>query len=447
MPADRAPEIPDFIAELEWRGLLKDCTDEDGLREHLSVRPRLAYCGFDPTADSLTIGNLVPIMCLRHFQRAGHKPIAVMGGGTGLIGDPSGKSAERQLKTKETVQRHIDFQRPIFEALLDFDVEDDRRPEIVNNIDWLESARYIDMLRDVGKHFRVNEMVKRDSVRDRLDREQGISYTEFSYMILQAYDFLRLYEDRGVTVQLGGSDQYGNIVSGCDLIRRATTEPGDEDKDEKAFGLTNRLVTKADGGKFGKTESGAIWLTDASGGREVGTSPYAYYQFWLNTTDADIPRFLRFFTEMTREEVEALEAAHAEAPGKREAQKRLAEEATWLLHGRDKLDRAIAASRALFSGDLADLSESELKEVLAEVPSSDHAKDRLGAGLDPVELLVETGLAKSKREAREFVASGSVSVNGRKLAEGDAVGSGDLLHGSMIAIRRGKKAWHLTRWG
>ncbi len=426
----------DFLGELEWRGLLKDVTDREGLAKHLSTGSRRLYAGFDPTADSLTIGNLVPIMVLAHAKRAGHEAIALMGGGTGLIGDPSGKSAERQLLTRETLEGFVAAQRPIFDSVLG-QVEGPAHT-VLNNADWLTELKYIEVLRDVGKHFSVNMMVQKDSVKSRLhDREQGISYTEFSYMILQAYDFLHLYRELGVTIQCGGSDQFGNIVVGADLIRRVSMEGG-----HASFGFTAPLVTKADGGKFGKTETGAVWLTAAR------TSPYAYYQFWLNCSDADASSFLRIFTFLTRDEIESIEREHAEAPGKRAAQRALAREATRLLHGESEMAQAEAAGRALFSGDIAGLPEATIRDVFAEVPSSEHDKATLGGeGVDLVEMLVETGLAKSKREAREFIANGSVSVNGQGAGEGRRVTAGDLLHGSMIALRRGKKAWHVTRWG
>ena len=438
----------DFLEELAWRGLLHQCTDEQGLRDHLADpdnATRKAYCGFDPTADSLTIGNLVPIMTLIHFARAGHTPVVVMGGGTGLIGDPSGKTAERQLRTTEEIVANVNAQRGIFERA--FEGADMPAPTITNNIDWLGNLGYIEALRDVGKHFSVNMMMQKESVKARLEnREQGISYTEFSYMILQAYDFLRLYKDAGVTIQLGGSDQYGNIVAGMDLIRRIETE--DSDAPSSAFGATVPLVTKADGTKFGKTESGAVWLTapseaDASPNR---TSAYAYYQFWLNASDEDVGKFLRIFTILPREEIESLEARHAEAPGKREAQRALARAATSILHGEEATQRAEAAAGALFSGDIADLDKQTLAEVFASVPSSNHNKQDLAQGADPIDLLVETGLAQSKRQAREFIQAGAVSINGRKLAEGDQITTDDLLHNETIAIRRGKKNWHATRW-
>lgn len=449
----------DLIEELQWRGMLHQATDLEGLRAHLADptgSPRRIYAGFDPTADSLTIGNLVPIMVLRHIQRAGHIPVVVMGGGTGLIGDPSGKSAERQLMTHEKVAHHISRQRPIFSRMLGDDVQ------ILNNADWLANLGYLEALRDIGKFFSVNMMIQKDSVRSRLqDREHGITYTEFSYMILQAYDFAYLFEKKGVTVQCGGSDQYGNIVTGADLIRRmvavdigahayALGEPNREllgeakkvssGETKVAFGFTAPLITKADGGKFGKTESGAIWLTAER------TSPYAYYQFWLNTADADVGRFLRTFTLLERAEIERLERELASNPGAREAQKRLAYEATSLLHGQAEVDAAVSASQALFSGDISSLPEATLRQVLADVPSTERDRSGLEAGVDVTELLVELGLATSKRQSREFLESGSVSVNGVKIDAGTRLTSGHLLHGSMVAIRRGKKSWHLVIW-
>lgn len=434
----------DLIDELKWRGLLHQCTDEAGLREHLKDpegSPRKIYAGFDPTAPSLTIGNLVPVMLLAHVKRAGHVPVVLMGGGTGLIGDPSGKSAERTLMTRETVEAHINAQRPIFDRVLGGEkVRGAHAHTIVNNADWLTKISFIDALRDIGKFFSVNMMMQKESVKARLEnREQGISYTEFSYMILQAYDFAYLYEHEGVTVQVGGSDQFGNIVAGADLIRRQHAARGDEAA--HAFGLTAPLVTKADGGKFGKTESGAVWLTADR------TSPYAYYQFWLNATDADAANWIKIFTFLDRPTIEGLLARHAENPGARELQRTLAREATAILHGFEAMEQAEAAGKALFSGDVAGLDRQTLLDVLADVPSSNEDRAKLeGAGVDPVELLVSVGLAQSKREAREFVGNGSVSVNGRKIGPEERLTPADLLHGSLMAVRRGKKNWHLIRW-
>ena len=445
------PQVGDYIEELRWRGLLHQSTDEEGLRKHLSDprnSPRKAYAGFDPTADSLTIGNLVPIMALVHLRRAGHDPVVLMGGGTGLIGDPSGKSAERQLMTRETVEGNVRAQRGIFDRV--FTNAGLTPPGIVNNADWLCELRYLEVLRDVGKHFSVNMMIQKDSVRERLNsREQGISYTEFSYMILQAYDFLHLYEADNVTLQIGGSDQYGNILGGCDLIRRSCAREHDaaDTSGIHSFGLTAPLVTKADGGKFGKTESGAIWLSEKRDHPDSkGTSAYDYYQFWLNASDADAIKFLKIFTLLSREEIGAIEKSHAGNPSAREAQRTLAREATRLLHGESERDRAEAAAKALFSGDIAGLDAKTLDSALAGAPSTNHDKSRLSAGVSIIDLLVETQLATSKRQAREFLEAGSVAVNGRKVGVNDTATSDWLLHGSVLAIRRGKKNWHVTRW-
>jgi len=435
----------DLIAELKWRGLFHQCTDEAGLHAHLAdagSRMRRGYVGYDPTADSLTIGNLVTIMLLRHLQNAGHQPVVVSGGGTGLIGDPSGKSAERTLLTEEIVRANVEGQRRIYGRLLDFDTKTKNHALITNNMDWLGKISFLEALRDIGKHFSVNEMIKRDSVRDRLNnREQGISYTEFSYILLQAYDFAHLHKDMGVTLQMGGSDQWGNIVGGVDLIRRYALAAGAESTEHLSFGLTAPLVTKADGTKFGKTESGAIWLTADR------TSPYAYYQFWLNCADADVSRFLRIFTLLPKEQIESIEAEHTKDPGQRIAQRTLAREATTLLHGKSEMDNAESAAKALFSGDVASLPEKLLEEVLASAPTFMLNKTRLsGEGLPFIDLLVEIGLASSKRESREFLTNGAVSVNGRKVAADERLNASHLLHGKIAVIQRGKKARHVTRW-
>jgi tyrosyl-tRNA synthetase len=429
-----------FLDEMAWRGQLAQLTAADAqFREHLST-PRKAYVGFDPTADSLTIGNLVGIMALARWQRCGHSPVVVMGGGTGLIGDPSGKSAERQLHTRETVAGNVEKIRSIFDRLLDFSPESPHRAVIVNNIDWLGNLGYLDALRDIGKHFSVNMMIQKDSVKERLtNRDQGISYTEFSYMILQAYDFAFLREHHGVSVQMGGSDQFGNIVVGKDLIDKRAAALGPAPAE--SFGLTWPLVTKADGGKFGKTESGAIWLSPHR------TSPFAYYQFWLNTADADAVKFLRTFTFLTQSEIASLEASLTANPGAREAQRALARQATKILHGDAEMHAAENAAAALFSGEIAGLPLHVLNEALASAPSSTHARSKLGGpGAALIDVLVETGLAASKREAKEFAQTGSVSVNGVKAAPDKVLASSDLLHGSVIALRRGKKHWHVMRF-
>ncbi len=440
------PMTDPFLSELKWRGLFNQASDEAGLTRHLASGTRRAYIGFDPTADSLTVGNLIQIILLAHFQRAGHVPVVLAGGGTGLIGDPSGKSAERQLMTAERVAANVEAQKRIFARVLDFAPGKPNAARLVNNIDWLGKLSFLDALRDVGKHFSVNAMVQKDSVRERLhNRDQGISYTEFSYMILQAYDFLHLYEHEGVTIQMGGSDQWGNITAGTDLIRKTFAQrdlaAGKADAaEQEVFAVTSHLVTKSDGGKFGKSESGAIWLTADR------TSPYAFYQFWLNTADADVPKFLRYFTLLDHAESERLEAAHAANPGAREAHRALAGHMTTMLHGPAEAAHAEAAAKALFSGDIAGLPEATLREVFASVPSSQHDKAALGAGVAVADLLVTTKLAASKREAREFLTGGSVTLNGRKVGPDDKATTADLLHGSLIALRRGKKSWHVTRW-
>lgn len=434
----------DFLSDLRRRGLLQQCTDETALAEHLRTADparggRRAYVGFDPTADSLTIGNLVGIIQLARLQRAGHTPIVIMGGGTGFIGDPSGKSAERTLMTPETIAANVQSIRGIFERVIDFSASASNRGVLLDNFDWLGKLSYIHVLRDVGKHFSVNMMIQKESVKERLhNRDQGISYTEFSYMILQAYDYLHLFEKHGVTLQMGGSDQFGNIVCGMDLIRRGRAE-GDS---HQSFGLTWPLVTKADGGKFGKTESGAVWLSAHR------TSPYAFYQFWLNAADADVIRFLKVFTFLTVEEIDALESAHTADPGKREAQRALARHMTELLHGPTEREHAEAAARALFTGDLAHLPLATLEEALASAPSSEHPRSQLdGTGVALADVLAQTTLAKSKSEARTLLSQNSISVNGHKAAADARLTTATLLHGKIIALRRGNKAWHITRWG
>jgi tyrosyl-tRNA synthetase len=418
-----------FLDELTWRGLLHQTTSPE-LAAHLGSGMRTGYAGFDPTSDSLTIGNFIPIKLLAHFQRAGHRPIVVSGGGTGLIGDPSGKSAERQLQTREMVEHNVRSQQRIFDRFLDF--SGPRAAKIVNNVDWLSGVSYLDMLRDIGKHFSVNQMIARDSVASRLEgREQGISYTEFSYMILQAYDFLHLFRNERCTVQLGGSDQFGNIVSGIDLIRRI--EQGE------SFGATCHLVTTSDGQKIGKTERGAIWMTADR------TSPYRFYQYWLNTTDADAVKFLRWFTFLGEDAIQSLAHALAHEPGKREAQKALAAEMTRMTHGATELARAIATSEAIFSGDVKSLDAGQIAEIAADLPSSEVSSTALSAGVGIVDFITGTTCAASKREAREFVQNGAVSVNGEKVGADFVVRSEHTLPGGVILIRRGKKAYHAVR--
>ncbi|MFZ5896686.1 MAG: tyrosine--tRNA ligase [Myxococcota bacterium] len=418
------------LTDYAQRRIIHQQTHPDELRAHLDT-PRNVYAGFDPTAPSLTVGNLVQIINLARFQRAGHLPVVVLGGGTGMIGDPSGKSAERQMMSLDDVDRNVNAIRPIFERLLDFSGKNAAR--LRNNADWLKGIGYLEMLRDVGKYFSVNMMIQKDSVRERLNnREQGISYTEFSYMLLQAYDFLYLYDHDQVTVQVAGSDQWGNTVGGVDLIRRV--------RSVQTYGLTTPLVTKSDGGKFGKTESGAIWLSADR------TSPYEFYQFWLNVADADVPTYLNTFTFFEHTRIEELIAAQSADPGARAAQRALAAHMTELLHGADGLSQAEAATQALFSGDVAGLDQRTLESVFQNTPSVTIQKSSLeGEGAPLVEVLVEAGVAKSKRESRELLSTNAILVNGRKATLEDRATTEWLLHGEMLLVRRGRKHWHVIR--
>jgi tyrosyl-tRNA synthetase len=416
--------VIDFIDELQWRGIFHQASDLEGLRAHLAEGPRRAYIGFDPTAPSLHIGNLATLILLAHFQRAGHQPVLVAGGGTGLIGDPGGKSTERPLRSVEEVRENVVKISAILERFVPGAI-------LVNNADWLVDLSYVHVLRDVGKHFSVNEMVKRDSVRNRLEGD-GISYTEFSYMLLQAYDFQHLYRELGVTVQMGGSDQWGNIVSGVDLIRRMH---GGE-----AFALTGPLIVKADGTKFGKTESGAVWISADR------TSPYAFHQWCLNTDDADVIGFLKRFTFLTRTEIEELERETTASPGARAAQRALADELTTLLHGSEATERAKRAAQALFSGAVRELDEATMREAFDGVPTTDHDRSALGTGVALDTFLPATSLAASNREARDHLKNGSVLVNGERVEPDRVLTTDDLLHGDTILLRRGKKNWAVTRW-
>ncbi|WP_169983086.1 tyrosine--tRNA ligase [Microbispora sp. H10836] len=413
--------MADILDELEWRDVIAQTTDIDALRKALADGPITVYAGFDPTAPSLHVGNLATLLILTRFQRAGHRPIGLVGGATGLIGDPSGRSTERALNSSDIVAEWVARIRVQVEKFLSFE-EGPTAATLVSNLDWTAQLSAIDFLRDVGKHFPVNRMLGRESVSARLAGE-GLSYTEFSYQILQANDYLELYRRRGCTLQLGGSDQWGNITAGVDLIRRV--EGG------HVHALTGKLITKADGTKFGKTAGGAIWLDPAL------TSPYAFYQFWLNADDRDVVRFLKVFTFRTREEIEELEKSVAERPAAREAQRALAEDLTTLVHGSDELARVIAASRALFGqGSLAELDARTLESALAEVPKA--VVPALGAPY--VELLAESGLVESKSAARRAVKEGGAYLNNTKITDEEYVPSADdLLHGRFLVLRRGKK--------
>jgi tyrosyl-tRNA synthetase len=419
-----SPKLPgNFVGELSWRGLLAQCSDAEALSRHLQTGTRRAYVGLDPTSDSLTIGNLCTLILLAHFQRAGHEPVVVAGGGTGLIGDPGGKSLERPLLPIETIRANVQGQLRIYDRLLPGAL-------VVNNADWLVELSYVNVLRDVGKYFSVNEMVKRDVVRNRLEAD-GISYTEFSYMVLQAYDFAHLQRTHGVTLQMGGSDQWGNILSGVDLIRRTSGT--------QAFALTCPLLLKADGTKFGKSESGAVWLTADR------TSPYAFHQFWLNTDDADIERYLKVFSFRTQSEISELAATGVTDPGRRIAQRALADELTIRLHGAEARERAEAAASALFTGNVRSLDPQSLREVAADLPTANLLRSSR-EGMDIVALLVQTGIAPSNRQAREWLSAGSITVNGDKMPAEHILRSSDVLPGDITLVRRGKKNWSAVRW-
>lgn len=424
-----------LLDDLKYRGQFHQVTsdaDGDGLRRHLESGSRVVYAGFDPTRDSLTVGNLMQIILLQRFQRAGHRPVVVMGGGTGMIGDPSGKETERPVLSKDQIAFNVDRQRAIMEALLDF--EGPQGALLLDNASWLSPISYLDMLRDVGKHFSVNMMIQKDSVRERLNsREQGISYTEFSYLIVQAYDFLHLFDTHGVTLQIGGSDQWGNIVSGVELIRKK--------RQAEAFGFTVPLLTKTDGGKFGKSESGAVWLTTDR------TSPYAFHQFWLNTADADVLRLLKAYTFFDRDRIEGLASEHGQAPERRAAQRALADHMTELVHGAAALEQARRSAEALFSGDVSGLDADSLEQVFHDAPSSQHDKAVLaGDGAELLELMVRAGVVSSKREGRQLLDSGAISVNGERASLERRLSTSDLLHGSIALVRRGRKTWHVLRF-
>ncbi|KRD89126.1 tyrosine--tRNA ligase [Bacillus sp. Root147] len=417
----------DILQDLEFRGLINQQTDEKGLSELLSKESVRLYCGFDPTADSLHIGHMLPVLILRRFQQAGHQPIALVGGGTGLIGDPSGKKAERTLNEKETVAMFSERIKGQLSRFLDFE-EGENAAVIANNYDWIGSLDVITFLRDIGKNFGINYMMAKDSVQSRI--ESGISFTEFSYMILQSYDFLNLYQTYNCKLQIGGSDQWGNITAGLELIRKS-------EEDAKAFGLTVPLVTKADGTKFGKTEGGAIWL-DAE-----KTSPYEFYQFWINTDDRDVIKYLKYFTFLSHAEINELAASAKEAPEKREAQKALAAAMTTLVHGEEALEQAIRISQALFSGSISELTAEEIKQGFKDVPSYTHTGEDIGL----IDLLVESKISPSKRQAREDISNGAIYLNGEREQDlQKTVGAEDRIEGQFTVIRRGKKKYTLIQY-
>ena len=425
-----------FIEELKWRGMIADMMP--GTEEQLQKELTSAYVGIDPTADSLHIGHLVGVMMLRHFQRAGHRPIALIGGATGMIGDPSMKSAERNLLDEETLRHNQECIKQQLAKFLDFDSDAPNAAKLVNNYDWMKDYSFLNFIRDIGKHITVNYMMAKDSVKKRLSRDSsvGMSFTEFSYQLLQGYDFLYLYEHEGCRLQMGGSDQWGNITTGTELIRRKT---GGE-----AFALTCPLITKADGGKFGKTESGNVWLDRRY------TSPYKFYQFWLNVSDADAAKYIKIFTALDQEEINALIAEQEAAPHLRPLQKRLAKEVTVMVHSEADYEAAVEASNILFGNAtheaLLKLDEDTLLAVFEGVPHFEVSREELAAGIKAADLCTEkAAIFASKGERRKLVQSGGVSWNKEKLAAADAViDSSALLDGKYLLVQRGKKNYYLV---
>ncbi|WP_223590955.1 tyrosine--tRNA ligase [Neobacillus bataviensis] len=416
----------DLLQDLAWRGIIYQQTDEEGLKDTVSKEKISLYCGVDPTADSMHIGHLLPFLTLRRFQQHGHRPIVLVGGATGLIGDPSGKSEERKLLTLETVQNNVNGIKKQLQSIFEF--EGENGAIMVNNYDWAGSMDVVTFLRDIGKHIGVNYMLAKDTIASRL--ETGISFTEFTYTILQAMDFLHLYQNHNCKLQIGGSDQWGNITSGLELIRKIESEGS------KAYGLTIPLVTKADGTKFGKTESGAVWLDPEK------TTPYEFYQFWINTADADVVKYLKIFTFLSHEEIEQLDKAVQEEPHLRKAQKVLAEELTRLIHGDNALEQAIKISQALFSGDVRSLTAAEIAQGFKDVPAYESANEE-----NLVDLLVAAKISPSKRQAREDISNGAVTVNGEKITDTAYVlQETDRIEGQFTIIRRGKKKYTLINY-
>ncbi|MDV2581239.1 tyrosine--tRNA ligase [Alkalibacillus haloalkaliphilus] len=418
-----------IIEDLRARDLINQMTDDEGLEKHLNESQVTLYCGFDPTADSLHIGHLLPILMLKRFQEAGHRPIALVGGGTGLIGDPSGRNEERQLNEENVVQEWVKNIEDQLSRFIDF-TDDQKGAKVVNNYDWLSKMSIIDLLRDVGKHFSVNYMLAKDSVESRI--ENGISYTEFTYMLLQSLDFLRLNQEEDVSLQIGGSDQWGNITAGLELIRR-TSQEGEE---VKAYGLTVPLITKADGSKFGKTAGGAIWLD------EKKTSPYEFYQFWVNADDRDVVKFLKSFTFLPLEEIDELAKEVEERPEQRVAQRSLAEEMTKMVHGEEALNQAQRITHALFNGDIKELTKEEVEVGFKDVPTFELEESEKGL----IDLLVEANISSSKRQAREDISNGAIYINDERQQDLKYfIDETDRIDDAFTIIRRGKKKYFLIK--
>lgn len=420
-----------IIAMLRERELLQDVTDP-GLERHLSENQVTVYSGFDPTADSLHVGHLVAVLVLRHFQAHGHRPIALLGGATGMVGDPSGRSAERNLLTKEQLDQNVEGLRGVLSRFLDFD---GGAALLLNNHDWIGQFGFLEFLRDVGKHFRLSEMLAKDSVKRRLDSEAGISFTEFSYQLLQAYDFFHLYKEYNCTVQSGGSDQWGNITAGTELIRKLLSKQG--------FGITTPLLTNAQGEKMGKSASGAVWLTAEK------FSPYDFYQYWIRQEDAPMERFLKMLTTVPLDEIAEVMAEHRADPSKRIAQKRLAAEMTVLVHGEDQEQRAREASEALFGGAISGKSDAEMRSLFQEAPSVQIPRNRLAEGFPVIDLLVDAGLCKSKKQAKQVFGQNGVYLNNSNdpwPQDRKSVTAEDLASESMMLVRTGKKNYCLVEF-
>ncbi|GEL05160.1 tyrosine--tRNA ligase [Rummeliibacillus sp. G93] len=417
-----------LLEDLQWRGLLYQQTDEEGMEKLLTEESVSLYVGVDPTADSMHIGHIVPMLTLRRFQQAGHRPILVVGGATGMIGDPSGRQSERSLLTAEQIDNNVAGIKKQLEQIFDFS-EGENGAKLVNNYDWVGKLSTIEFLRDYGKLININYMLSKDTIASRL--ESGLSFTEFTYTLIQGLDFNHLYDHYNVKIQVGGSDQWGNITTGLEVIRKT------HDEEAKAFGFTIPLVTKSDGTKFGKTAGGAIWLDPEK------TSPYEFYQFWLNTADADVIKYLKIFTFLSREDIESLAEKVESEPHLREAQKTLAAEMTKLIHGEAGLDQALRITAALFSGDLKSLSADEMKVAFSGVPSVELQKEEKNI----VDLLVEANISSSKRQAREDVTNGAISINGEKVKDLDyVVDAKDRMEDAFAIIRRGKKKYHMVKF-
>jgi tyrosyl-tRNA synthetase len=428
--------MKNFIEEVTWRGMLHDVMP--GTEEHLMEQMRVAYVGIDPTADSLHIGHLVGVMLLKHFQLSGHKPLALVGGATGMIGDPSGKSNERNLLDEVTLRHNQEAIKGQLSRFLDFTSDAANAAELVNNYDWMKNFSFLDFIRDIGKHITVNYMMSKDSVKKRLSSEaaEGMSFTEFTYQLVQGYDFLHLYKNKNCTLQMGGSDQWGNITTGTELVRRIASG--------KAYALTCPLITKADGTKFGKSEGGNIWLDS------VRTSPYKFYQYWLNTSDVDAEKYIKIFTFLSKDEIEVLTEKHREAPHLRLLQKRLAEEITVMVHSAEDLENAIKASNILFgnstSDDLKQLDEATFLDVFDGVPQAEISRNEIEAGIDIVTVLNEkTGFMKSNGEARRALTANSISVNKEKVTEEFVLSTKDLINNQFVLLQSGKKNYFVVR--